>query len=169
MKAVRHIAVIITALFLILGLPAAMYVDIPALFQAEEKVDAVASASLPLPEQPSGEFVVLLNRQKHMDTISQWQLFFSDGDAGVIMSDVDCRVAAADAAAMQLARRYQLRLPENQMQLKPENGLLLISKAEVGLFDAIVMSKEMADHYQVSTLSEQPDILFFSVKGEAPR
>ena len=166
MKAVRHIAVIGTALFLMLGLPTAMYVDISALFQAEEKVDAVASASLPLPEQPSGEFVVLFNRTKHRDTISHWQLFFSGGDAGVIMSDVDCRVAEADSTAMQLARRYQLRLPENQMQLKPENGLLLISKAEAGLFDAIVMSKEMADHYQVATLSGQPDILFFSVKGK---
>jgi len=37
MKAVRHIAVIGTALFLMLGLPTAMYVDISALFQAEEK------------------------------------------------------------------------------------------------------------------------------------
>ena len=84
------------------------------------------------------------------------------------MSDVDCRVAQSDTSAMQLARRYQLRLPENQMQLKAENGLLLISKAEVGLFDAIVMSKEMAERYQVATLSQQPDILFFSVKGETP-
>lgn len=166
MKAVRHIAVIGTALFLMLGLPTAMYVDISALFQAEEKVDAVASASLPLPEQPSGEFVVLFNRTKHRDTISQWQLFFSGGDAGVIMSDVDCRVAEADSTAMQLARRYQLRLPENQMKLKTENGLLLISKAEVGLFDAIVMSKEMADRYQADTLWQQPDIILVSVKGE---
>ncbi len=84
----------------------------------------------------------------------------------MIMSDVDCRVAAADAAAMQLARRYQLRLPENQMKLKIENGLLLISKAEVGLFDAIVMSKEMADRYQADTLWQQPDIILVSVKGE---
>ena len=77
-------------------------------------------------------------------------------------------MAQSDTSAMQLARRYQLRLPENQMQLKAENGLLLISKAEVGLFDAIVMSKEMAERYQVATLSQQPDILFFSVKGETP-
>ena len=167
-KAVRHIAVVVLALSLTLGIPVAMSVDISALFSAKEQADAVSSATMPLPEQPSGEFVVLLNRQKHTDTIAQWQLFFSGGDAGVIMSDVDCRVAQSDTSAMQLARRYQLRLPENQMQLKAENGLLLISKAEVGLFDAIVMSKEMAERYQVATLSQQPDILFFSVKGETP-
>ena len=166
MRVGRHIAVILTALFLILGLPTAMYVDIPALFRPEAKTDAVASATMELPAQPSGEFIVLLNRKKHPDTTGQWELFFSGGDAGVIMSDVDCRVAAADVTAMQLARRYQLRLPENQMKLRSENGLLLISKAEAGRFDAIVMSKEMADIYQAETLSDQPDILFFPVKGE---
>lgn len=166
MRAVKHIAVILMALLLTLGLPAAMYLDIPALLQGKTAIDDASGATIELPAQPSGEFIVFLNRQKHMDTTGQWELFFRGGDAGVIMSDVDCRVAAADTAAMQLARRYQLRLPENQMKLKTENGLLLISKAEVGLFDAIVMSKEMADRYQADTLWQRPDIILVSVKGE---
>ena len=103
MRAVKHIAVILMALLLTLGLPAAMYLDIPALLQGKTAIDDTSGATIELPAQPSGEFLVFLNRQKHADTTGQWELFFSGGDAGVIMSDVDCRVAAADAAAMKMA------------------------------------------------------------------
>ena len=164
MSKLKHMAVVLTALFLILGVPALMYVDLPSLFAGAP--DAVSSASFVLPDQPSGEFMVLLNTANHQDTVEQWKIFFSGGDAGVIMSDITCMVADADATGIQLAERYQARLPENQMRLRRENGLLLASKAETDLFDVIVLSREVADIYHVTTNKQREDIACIIVRGE---
>jgi hypothetical protein len=141
-----------------------MYVDIHALFSAE-LIDAVTHATDELPDQPSGEFVVLLNRDRHRGAGDQLALFFSGGDAGVIMSDVECMVIGSDAAATRLAERFQLRLPENQMSIKRQSGLLLVSKAENTLFDVIIISKEFADHYKLQTDFFYDDIALITVKG----
>ena len=164
MRWVRHAAVVLALLFVTLGLPAFFTVDFSTLLSQEP--DAVTSASLELPDQPSGEFLVLLNGSCHPDTLSQWRLFFAGEDAGVIMSDISCKVIAGDAAALQLARRYQARLPEHQMELKQENGLLLVSQAEAEKFDLLVLSKEAAQGYGLAELP--PEVETVTVKGEAP-
>lgn len=162
MNKVRHVAVVSAALFLFLGVPALLYVDVHAL--AAGTVDTVARATMELPDQPSGEFVVLMNTALHEDTARQWEVFFSGGDAGVIMSDIRCMVADADEAGIQLAERFQARLAENQMQIKRENGLLLASKTEHGLFDVVILSREMADAYGLQRVDG--DVLRVTVTGE---
>lgn len=165
MKVWKHLAVILAGLFVFLGIPTLIFVDFTTLFTAEP-ASAVTGASMELPEQPSGEFVVLLNTDRTGDTTEQWKLFFSGGDAGVIMSDLDCMAAQSDAAGIQLAERFQARLAENQMQVKRENGLLLISKAQCAQFDVIILSKEMADFYQLQTVLQQDHLVPIIVKGE---
>ena len=145
MKAVKHVIVVLAALFVSLGIPALCYVDVSALFGGS--VDAVSRASLEIPDQPSGEYVVILNANRFENTKAQWEIFFSDKDAGVIMDDLNCLVIDADVTGGQLAQRYQARLAENQMNIKTESGILVASRAEEGLFDVIVMSREFADGY----------------------
>lgn len=164
MKAVKHIIVVIAALFVILGIPTLSSVDVSALLSGNP--DAVTHASTELPDQPSGEFIVLINNDTQGDYIEEWREFFTEGDFGVIMSDIGCMTFEGDTTAIQLAERYQARLPENQMTLKSENALLLASKAECGLFDAIVASKEMADAYKLDDICARDSVTCITVKGE---
>ena len=55
-----------------------------------------------------------------------------------------------DEAGMQLAERYKAQLPENQMTVRSEDAALLASKAESGLIDAAIFSKEMAQAIKLS-------------------
>ncbi len=164
MKILKHILVVLAALFLTLGVPTLSYVDVPALFSGN--ADAVTHASTYLPDTPSGEFFVLVNKKTQQSYIDQWREFFSDGDAGVIMSDISCKVISGDVNAQQLAERFQARLPENQMTLITENGLLLASKAENGIFDAIVISSEMAESYKMHDIFARDWIECITIKGE---
>lgn len=164
MKILRHFLVVIAALFLALGVPALFYVDIPALISGT--ADAVTHASTMLPEQPSGEFYVLVNRETQGKYMEQWNAFFTDSGAVVIMSDIRCMTAEGDAAAIQLAERFQARLPENQMTITKENGLLMASKAESGVFDAIVVSVETAQAYHMESIISRNSIACITVKGE---
>ena len=58
------------------------------------------------------------------------------------------------------------RLPENQMVLKTEDPTLMLSKAEHGKFDVIVISKEIADIYKASTVYDMDNIEVIHIKGE---
>ena len=70
-----------------------------------------------------------------------------------------------DADGIQLAERYQARLAENQLSLRTESPVLVASRAENGLFDVIVLSREMADAYQFSTVYGNSSIAVIPVKG----
>lgn len=164
MKILKHILVALAALFLTLGVPTLSYVDVPALFSGN--ADAVTHASTYLPDAPSGEFYVLVNKRTQQGYTDQWREFFSDGDAGVIMSDNSCKVIIGDVSAQQLAERFQARLPENQMTLSAENGLLLVSKAENGIFDALIVSSEMAESYKMQDILTRGWIECVIIKGE---
>jgi hypothetical protein len=164
MKAVRHAAVILAALFVILGIPALLYTDVGTFFGGTRS-DAVSGASLDLPDQPSGEFLVLVNRTKHPDTLSAWTDFFSEQPVDVIMEDISCITLDGDAAGIQLARRYQARLAENQMTIRQEDPVLTASRGEWGLFDIIILSREMADGYRFDTVYANPEVAVIEVKG----
>lgn len=163
MKRLPHVLGILLALFLCLGAPALCYVDFAALFSGDP--DAVAQATMELPEQPSGRFIVLVNNAAHPKDLDQWIDFFSEKEVEVIMTDISCRVVDVDAAGVQLARRYQARLAENQMTLKREQGVLLASKAEEGLFDTLILSQEVADAYDLERVLQRPGYTLISVKG----
>lgn len=164
MKALKHILAVLAALFVTLGVPTLCYVDVPALLSGN--ADAVTHASTYMPDTPSGKYFVLLNKSTQGDYIEQWREFFTEGDAGIIWSDLSCAVIDGDVNAKQLAERYQARLPENQMTIRSENGLLLASKAEYGIFDAIAVSAEMAESYGMESLFDRSGIECITIEGE---
>ena len=161
-----HIGAVLLALFVTLGLPTLAYIDLSTVFGGSD-ADAVTRASMELPEQPSGNFVILLNREKHPDSLNDWSDFFLEQPVGVIMEDVSCTIPEGDAGGLELARRYQARLAENQMELREENGLLVVSKAENGIFDVIVLSKEAAEAWNYSGVYARADALVLNVEGGA--
>lgn len=118
--------------------------------------DAVSSASVVL-DQPSGNYVVLINRKFHPDedTLNDWIHFFSSSDEedelAVIFEDIACSVASMDAEGVEMANSLRSQLPENQMKVTQEDASLLLSRADEGLFDVIIMSKEFADGYHAET------------------
>ena len=128
----------------------------------------MTGASLALPDQPSGEFIVLLNEEKHGETMEEWRSFLTGEPVGVIMEDLSCLVAKGDSAGAQLADRYRARLAENQMTVRAEDPLLVVSRAEQGLFDAAVFSREMADACRLDTVLARDRIGVIRVKGAEP-
>lgn len=163
MRALKHIGIVLLGLFLCLVLPGLFYVDVGAIIA--DGLDAFSSASMDLPDQPSGEFVVILNRDRHPLTLDEWTAFFREEEVGVIMEDLSCLAAASDPTGVQLAQRYMVRLAENQMKLTAENSLLVVSRAENGLYDVIVLSKEMADAVDFSAVYARDDALVITVSG----
>lgn len=163
MKARRiiiNIFISITAVFLLVAMPTAFILD-----QTQEKApDAVSGASINLPDKPSGDYVLLLNRSLHKDTIDEWITFFRDGELNVIFDDINCIAAQSDVDALKMADRLIAQLPENQMRLRTENPTLLVSKAENGCIDAAIFSKEMADAMKLRTVSDE-NIVCIIIKG----
>ena len=164
MNRLMHIGVVVLALFVTLGIPALAYVDFSVLFGGA--ADAVTRASMELPEQPSGEFVILLNAEKHRDTAEQWRSFFSGAEGDVIMDDVACLAAEGDAAGVQLAERLQARLAENQMTVRRVNPTLLASRADAGAFDVAIVSSEMAALLALDTAYGRDQTVVVRVRGE---
>ena len=159
----KHTAAVFLALFVMLGIPALACVDFSVLFAG--KVDAVSGASLELPEQPSGNFVILLNRDRHKGTAEEWTTFFSGGETDVIMDDLACVAAQGDAAGIQLAERFRARLAENQMTVRQVNPTLLASRADAGVYDTVIVSAEMADALMLSTAYGRAETVVITVSG----
>ncbi len=158
-----HVAGTAAAVFLLGVLP--FYGLIAPLFGAKS-ADAVSSATVEVPEQPSGAFYILLNREKHAASLADWSSFFTgEGDLPIIFEDLDCLTAAGDEAGRQLAERYMALLPENQMRLRREDATLLVSKIEAGRFDAAVLSAEWAGALKLSPETLQRAAVF-AIRGE---
>lgn len=159
-KIALHIILSLTAAFLLVGIPGLYILD----QTAEEQPDAVSGASIKLPDKPSGDYVLLLNRSLHEDSFDDWVAFFRDGELNVIFDDINCIAALSDVDALKMADRLIAQLPENQMQLRTENPTLLVSKAENGCIDAAIFSKEFAEAMK---LKADPDgsIAYIIIKG----
>ena len=111
--------------------------------------DANSSASVVI-DAPSGEFQVFLN----LDALEEdvfWQTFFSGGEVDYCFEDITCMVADTDPAALAAAQSYQSRLSAHQMTLRQEDMTLMLSLADCGKFQAIVISRELAAHYRAQT------------------
>ena len=160
-----HLAAAAAAVLLCIILPGYFFTDLPA--RIAGKTDAVSSASMEIPDQPSGSYLVLIKSDLHEDTLSEWTDFFTEQPVGVIMEDLHCFVDQADVSGQEAADRYRLRLAENQMTVTKENGTLLVSKAENGLFDVIVLSKEMADLQDYEKAMSREDVTAVMVEGAA--
>ena len=166
MKRLAHLCTVLAALFVTLAIPALAY-GVPGLLIGTSAPDAVSRASMELPEQPSGNFVILLNTDKHPGTVADWATFFSGGETDVIMDDVACMAAEGDATGVQLAERFQARLAENQMTVRQVNGTLLASRADAGVFDVVIVSEEMADMLALETAYGRAGTAVVTVKGDA--
>lgn len=159
-KLLFHIFISLTAAFLLVGLPTIFVLH----NIREEAPDAVSGASVKLPDKPSGDYVLLINRSLHEDSFDDWVAFFRDGELNVIFDDISCIAAESDIDALKMADRYIAQLPENQMQLRTENPTLLVSKAENGCIDAALFSKEMADAMKLRT-DPDDNIACIIIKG----
>ena len=116
----------------------------------------MSSASVIL-DQPSGEYVVLINggMRKSQETLEAWKSFFGGEEIAYIFEDIACSVAAGDVGALEMARSFQSRLPENQMQIRTEDATLLMSRADHGKFDVLIMSKEFSEAYHGETVPKE--------------
>ena len=132
--------------------------------RSSDSPDAVSSATA----QPvsagdmSGKYMVFINRGLHdkAGTTGDWEKFFSfSDDVPLIMEDITCKVAQFDSEGLDTARKYQARLPENQMKIEQEAGVMLLSKAELGRFDVMIMSEAAAKSYSAQTLYDRGNIL----------
>ena len=132
--------------------------------RSSDSPDAVSSATA----QPvsagdmSGKYIVFINRGLHdkAGTTGDWEKFFSfTDDVPLIMEDITCKVAQLDSEGLDTARKYQARLPENQMKIEQEAGVMLLSKAELGRFDVMIMSEAAAKSYSAQTLYDKENIL----------
>ena len=132
--------------------------------RSSDSPDAVSSATA----QPvsagdmSGKYIVFINRGLHdkAGTTGDWEKFFSfSDDVPLIMEDITCKVAQLDSEGLDTARKYQARLPENQMKIEQEAGVMLLSKAELGRFDVMIMSEAAAKSYSAQTLYDKENIL----------
>lgn len=163
MRRIVHFGIILSSLFIFLGIPAIFYAGRFKAIWFSDAPDAVSGATLEIPDQPSGEYIVLLNRSLHEDTLDEWTSFFMEEPVGVIFEDLTCITAEGDVNGQQMAERYQARLAENQMTMKPENALIAASKAQWGTFDVMVFSKEMADACHLETVHSNPDVSFLEI------
>ena len=132
--------------------------------RSSDSPDAVSSATA----QPvsagdmSGKYIVFINRGLHdkAGTTGDWEKFFSfTDDVPLIMEDITCKVAQLDSEGLDTARKYQARLPENQMKIEQEAGVMLLSKAELGRFDVMIVSEAAAKSYSAQTLYDKENIL----------
>ncbi|MBR1865774.1 MAG: hypothetical protein IJ801_04640 [Lachnospiraceae bacterium] len=157
MKIWKHVVIILTTLFCMLGIPL-LYSGYPAVWLGKNSVDALSSASV-IVEQPSGEYLVFVNRNRHRDeeALQTWIDFFEGREISWIFEDISCCVAKGDHGGLGMAQSYQSRLPENQMTVRQEDAVLMLSKAEAGRYDVIVMSKEAAEAYHAQTLCQDTD------------
>ena len=126
--------------------------------------DAVSSATAQTVSagDMEGKWVVLINRRLHdqAGTTADWQKFFTFSDnVPLIMEDIICKVAEGDASGLETAKKYQARLPENQMKIVQEAGAMLVSKAELMRFDVIILSEAAANTYSAQTLYGRNELL----------
>ena len=168
MKIFRHIIIISVSLFVMLGVP---YLFSPSFAAAVNGTDAVSSASVAI-DKPSGEYIVMINPDRHTDSanLEAWKRFFGEGDTDGIFNvfeDIVCTAAKGDPAGVEMSRSFQSVLPENQMQIKTEDAVLMMSKAENGKYDIIIMSKEFADAQSAHRIAEKTGAVEITVKGEA--
>ena len=158
MSALRHTAVIFGGVLLLVGVP---YLCTGHLQSTLNGADAVSGASVVV-DKPSGDYVVLINAERHSaGTLPQWEDFFCGREVSYILEDVACTAALSDPGAVTMAESYRSRLPENQMTLRTEDATLMLSKAENGAFDTIIMSAEAYAAYGAQSV----DAIVLEVKG----
>lgn len=158
----RHIAVGLLSGLILIGGPAYAAFGPSGSLSA----DAISSATT-ITEQPSGAYVVLINKERHPDekNLATWVSFFSGEETDFLFEDIACSVPATDEGGLTLAENFQSRLPENQMSLRRQETTLLMSKAMYGEFDVIFLSREMYDACSAEPVSQLPFVVTVESEG----
>ena len=148
-KILKHLLIVTGALFIVVGVPLMMTDYWRGLLSSDE-ADAVSSPSVVI-DKPSGNYIVLINTRLHTDKekLNQWIDFFDGKETDIIFEDISCTVAEGDTMGIEMAESLCSKLPENQMKIKKEEAVLVVSRAEEGKFDVLLMSKEFADSYKL--------------------
>lgn len=128
--------------------------------------DAVSGATAVI-DAPSGEFVVLLNRERLTED-AFWERFFSGQEVDYCFEDITCHVPKNDAAALEMARSFQSRLSANQLTVRQDDATLLLSKADHGRFQVLLLSRETAEHHHAETAVHGDVIALHIGQEEAP-
>ncbi|MCR4645593.1 MAG: hypothetical protein K5695_09330 [Oscillospiraceae bacterium] len=142
---------------------AAAVLGIPVLLTGHDRTDAVSGATA-LIDAPSGAFVVLLNT----DTVQEsafYEAFFTGQEVCYCFEDITCAVTANDPAALQMAQSFQSRLSEHQMTIRQEEQTLLLSKADHGRFQVVILSKELAETAHADS-AVQGDVIALNIGQE---
>ena len=161
-SALIHIAIVAAGIFVLLGVPFMNTAYFAELMRGQ--TDAVTSPSVILPE-PSGSYVVMINKALHKDEakLAEWEKFFRGEEVGVIFEDISCSCVSIDSSAVEMATSLMTRLPENQMKGQTEDPTMVLSRADHGKYDVILLSKEIADMFHAET-AENGDCLRFDVQ-----
>ncbi len=160
---IRHIIIVLAGVFVLAGIP----VLSTGYFQNRlNGTDAVSAATVII-DQPSGAYVVLINKDRHLNTenLETWQTFFKGEEIGFLFEDISCTVADTDVPGFDMAQSFQSRLPENQMTLRKEDITLMLSKVGCGLFDVIMMSKEVYDAYDAAAYLDADKVMIIEEEG----
>ena len=160
---VKHVIIVTVLIVMLVVIPVTSHFDF---FGAAGGTDDTTGASLEVPAAPDGEFIILVNNALHADSMADWEVFFSGEDLPVIFDDIECLVASGDPAGSELAERYRIQLPENQMTVRTEDGTMLASKAEAGLVDIAIFSEAMADSLQLDPSRAADSLTIIKVKGD---
>ncbi len=149
-KYLKHTGIILAGILFLLGIPFLSTDYFKTLLNGN--TDAVTSASVVI-DQPSGEYIVLVNGNLHTDkeNLDTWIKFFQGEEISYLFEDISCSVIKGDEGALNTAKSFQSRLPEKQMRIQQEDATLLMSRADNGKYDIIIISKEYANSYDVTT------------------
>lgn len=129
--------------------------------------DAVSSATvISSMDDINGDYVVLINKERHKSTLEDWKSFFKGEDVGFIMEDIVCAVASNDAAGIETAETYRSRLPQNQMTLKSDSGVLVVSKAKNDIFDILIFSEKAAKAFGAEDLYKDGNVEVIHMSSE---
>lgn len=166
MRIFRHIFLCAAGVILLLVVP---FLFTDGFARAVNGTDAVSSASV-IVEAPSGSFTVLINRERHKNAadMQAWTEYFSGGDFTIIFDDIECVTLTGDTAALGMAESFMSRLPENQMKVRTDDPVLVLSKAEYGRFDMLLLSDEAAARYGITDILTDSDteVIHTVGKGE---
>jgi hypothetical protein len=164
---IMHTGIVLAGVFLLLGIPFFTTDYFRQLIRQD--TDAVSSASVII-DQPSGEYIVLINREMHDDeeNLDTWLRFFNGEEISYLFEDISCSVIASDTGALTMAQSFQSRLPEKQMSIQTEDATLLMSRADQGKYDIIILSKEFAKSYDATTAEgEKTALINIISEGES--
>lgn len=130
-------------------------------------VDAVSSATtISSMDDIDGKYYVFINRERHKDTLEKWKKFFKGENVGFIMEDITCSVALSDKSGMETAGTYRSRLPQNQMNVKPDSAVLTVSKAKNGIFDVLILSENAVEAYGAEKLFKDSNVETIHMSSE---